>query len=317
MTDLSAIQDTVIDGYHVDRGLRQLQMLELDLLKELLRVCQKHQLRVWADSGTLLGAVRHHGFIPWDDDIDVAMPRPDYDRLAEIAPSEFQHPYFLQTTYTDPLHVRGHAQLRNSMTTAILEAEYDLDINQGIFIDIFPLDGVPDDEGHQERDKAETRRLLDVMRMNRPFSLPVTWNPAKMWRYCRRRSEALAYLRQHRLTNEDCFRRFEDILRSVDYETASRVGTLGFWYRRFKAHAIYDGTLMMKFEDIEIPVPVGYDALLRIFFGDNYMTPIHEATAHAAMIYDTERPYTEVQARLRREHSWVKDFVKEITKRLK
>ena len=177
MIDISNIQDTTIDGYHVSKRLRQLQMLELDLLKELLRVCDKHHLRIFADSGTLLGAVRHQGFIPWDDDIDMAMPRPDYDRLAEIASTEFKHPYFFQNTYTDPLHVRGHAQLRNSETTAILETEYNLDINQGIFIDIFPLDGVPDDEAQQEKDKLETKRLLNVMRMNRPFELPVTQLP--------------------------------------------------------------------------------------------------------------------------------------------
>jgi lipopolysaccharide cholinephosphotransferase len=261
--------------------------------------------------------VRHQGFIPWDDDIDMAMPRPDYDRLAEIASTEFKHPYFFQNTYTDPLHVRGHAQLRNSETTAILETEYDLDINQGIFIDIFPLDGVPDDEAQQEKDKEETKRLLNVMRMNRPFELPVTWNPMKMWRYYRERQQALSYLKQNHMTNEDCFKRFEDTLRANNYDTSARVGTLAFYYRRYKVHSIYDGVVMMKFEDIEIPAPAEHDKLLRIFFGDNYMTPIHEAAAHTGLIFDTQHQYKEVQAELRKQHSWWKDFWKEIKKRVR
>lgn len=317
MIDISNVHETVIDGYSVDRRLRQLQMLELDILKELLRVCDKHHLRIFADSGTLLGAVRHQGFIPWDDDIDMAMPRPDYDRLAEIASTEFKHPYFFQNTYTDPLHVRGHAQLRNSETTAILETEYDLDINQGIFIDIFPLDGVPDDEAQQEKDKLETKRLLNVMRMNRPFELPVTWNPMKMWRYYKERQQALNYLKQNHMTNEDCFKCFEDTLRANNYEKCSKVSTLAFCYRRFKVHSIYDDVVMMKFEDIEIPAPVEHDKLLRIFFGDNYMTPIHEASYHTGLIFDVERPYPIVQAELRQQHSWWKDFWKEIKKRVR
>jgi lipopolysaccharide cholinephosphotransferase len=317
MIDVSNIKGIERDGYFIDKRLRQLQMVELDLLKELLRVCNKHNLRVFADSGTLLGAVRHGGFIPWDDDIDVVMPRPDYDKLATVATQEFCHPYFFQNTYTDPLHVRGHAQLRNSETTAILEEEYDLDINHGVFLDIFPLDGVPDNEIQQVKDKKETRRLLSVMRQNRPFKLPVTWNPMKMFHHYTDYKAALNYLNRNNLTNKECFCLLEDILRKTSYETAPKVGSLGYGYRLFRNRNIYEDTIMIMFESIEIPIPIGYKRLLRDMYGESYMTPIKGGASHTGLIYDAERPYPVVQAELRKEHSWLKDFWKEIKKRLR
>ena len=141
------IAEEIRCGYKVTQQMKEIWAVELDLLSEFDRVCTKYNIKYFACGGTLLGAIRHHGFIPWDDDIDLAMARKDYEKLCEVAPKEFVHPYFFQTEYTDPGSLRGHAQLRNSITTGILKEEYPLrkKINQGIFIDIFPLDGVPED----------------------------------------------------------------------------------------------------------------------------------------------------------------------------
>ena len=134
-------------GFTVTKKMKEVWAVELDLLAELLRVCNKNNIKIFASGGTMLGAVRHQGFIPWDDDIDMMMFRDDYERLCEIAGSEFQYPYFFQTEYTDPGSLRGHAQLRNSLTTGILESELGKrKFNQGIFLDIFPLDVVTDNE---------------------------------------------------------------------------------------------------------------------------------------------------------------------------
>ena len=81
-------------GYEVSAKMKKIWAVELDLLAKFIDVCNKHELNYFVDGGTLLGAVRHKGFIPWDDDVDVIMPREDYDKLFEIAAQEFQYPYF-------------------------------------------------------------------------------------------------------------------------------------------------------------------------------------------------------------------------------
>ena len=150
MADLSLefpedfFREEIRDGYKVSEKMKKVWAVELDLLNKLLEVCQKYELKCFADAGTLLGAVRHKGFIPWDDDIDVVMFREDYEKLRAVAQEEFKEPYFFQCAYSDDNYIRGHAQLRNSDTTAFLyrEVRRKVERNYGIFIDIFILDGV-------------------------------------------------------------------------------------------------------------------------------------------------------------------------------
>lgn len=140
----------------------------LDLLVEFDRVCKKNNVTYFLDGGTLLGAVRHKGFVPWDDDVDVIMLRADYDKLCSIAETEFVEPYFWQTNYTDPGSARRHAQLRNSQTTAILTEEMDGCIpiaafNQGVFLDVFIFDEVPDDEEELKGFRKELQCHINIL----------------------------------------------------------------------------------------------------------------------------------------------------------
>ena len=141
--------------------MKEIWAVELDLLAEFQRVCEKYNLKYYASGGTLLGAVRHKGFIPWDDDIDVEMFREDYVKLCEVGPKEFNKPYVFQNEYTESGSLRGFSKLRNSQTTAMYSHEkrkcyegYD----KGIFIDIFPLDSILDDPAQQEKKKKKADR---------------------------------------------------------------------------------------------------------------------------------------------------------------
>lgn len=118
--------------------VRQAQLITLRILKIVDQVCEKHNLDYWIEGGTLLGAVRNGGFIPWDDDLDIAMPREDYEKFLEIAPKELPEDLFIQNLETTPLAGNTWTQIkdRNSRMVIDRKAKY----HQGIYIDIFPCD---------------------------------------------------------------------------------------------------------------------------------------------------------------------------------
>ncbi len=124
--------------------LRALQLSELEILLEFQRICQKHDLQYFLTAGTLLGAVRHKGFIPWDDDIDVMMLRPDFERFKVVCRDELDEAYFYQDEETDPNYPFYFAKLRKNGTKVIEPMLKDIAMHSGQYIDIFPLDGCPD-----------------------------------------------------------------------------------------------------------------------------------------------------------------------------
>ena len=124
--------------------LRQEQLRMIDLLDEIDRICKKHQIHYWLSSGTLLGAVRHQGFIPWDDDLDIEMFEDDYKRLLQVMPQELPDHLALQSHETDPNYIYPYAKLRDRNSYLEEFCIYDRYFKEkGIFIDIFPMIKIP------------------------------------------------------------------------------------------------------------------------------------------------------------------------------
>jgi lipopolysaccharide cholinephosphotransferase len=125
-----------------DKTLNKLHQVLLEILDEFVRICDKHNLVYFMVGGTFLGAVRHSGFIPWDDDMDLGMPRSDYEKFIEIAKKELNKKYYLDCFQTNEDYHLPYAKIKKNKTVFDEERTHHLNNHKGIFIDIFPLDNV-------------------------------------------------------------------------------------------------------------------------------------------------------------------------------
>ena len=287
----SFLEEEVRCDYTVSKEMKKVWAVELDLLAEFQRVCKLHNLKYSVCGGTLLGAIRHKGFIPWDDDIDVMMMRDEYEKLCKLA-NEFKHPYFFQTEETDSGSLRGHAQLRNSQTTGILkhELKWKRPFNQGIFIDIFPLDNCPDNQtifklgGYLSKFLKKCSSLfanISVRHDNKNDNVFVRllhkiFYPINKW------------------LMDVFYHAFEFVVKNIGNKKSSRVSMLSVFYfmeKMKRKKAWMESLTEVPFENITVSVPASYEEVLTSFFGDWHQF-VKGGSLHGGAYFDTEKPYT-------------------------
>ena len=293
------LNEEIIDGHLVSAETKKLWAVEMDLAKKLLEVCAKYDLKIWADGGTLLGAVRHKGFIPWDDDMDFVMMRDDYRKLMEIGPREFHEPYFFQSFYNDAHSWVGLVKIRRSDTTMI-EAGYQnhKDFNRGVFIDVLALDAFPNNIGEytsEYKKIIKLSHLLQNYRMVNPKKYPfrIKLRHLLISIYVKFRGSSLLYKKMDELLSKNNIKD-NDSYALIELFALERTELCKI--KKRNKHC-YEETIMIPFQDMQIPVPKGYHELLTALYGD-YMIPVKGWALHDVLYFNCERPYTEVMKEL-------------------
>ena len=271
-----------------DELLSRIKSIERELLKQFIEVCEKEGLQYFLVGGTCLGAVRHKGFIPWDDDIDVALPRPDYEKFLSVAPSHLGSNVFLQTFGTDPEYVYNFAKLRDSSTTFIETMLSRLNINHGVYIDIFPLDGGGSSTESTcalfKKIKKYTRRIsLCYYKADRTFSEKVKYGIKKVI-YCGSSISESVKMR-------------EKLYKTYDYGSSAWVANYGGGWgeREIMPRDVFGKGVQGTFEGLNVMLPENYDEYLTRLYGD-YMTPPpveKRAAHHHFTVIDLDKPYRE------------------------
>lgn len=268
--------------------MTELQEKEFELLRLFVGLCEQLKLRYYLVCGSALGAVKYRGFIPWDDDVDVALPREDYEMFLSKAPDLVPEGIFLQNYRTDPEYPGLGSKLRNSRTTFIEKEAMKIPMNHGIFIDIFPLDGYPEPIREQRRFERQKwfwyrRRytaLIPVLHRDPGLTLRSiarqtfgVYTPSA--KACRQ-TEAL--FARYPLSESRLWCNFANSMKKVEYMPCE----------------IYGDGVFAAFEGLRVRIPANFDAYLRRKYGDYTLDPPKKAqTASHGYIIDTQRPYTE------------------------
>lgn len=293
----SFYEEEIRCDFRVSKQIKEIWAVELDLLEELRRVCLKHDLRFAAEGGTLLGAVRHKGFIPWDDDIDILMPRNDYDKLCKVASSEFKHPYFLENFYSNGF-AYGNSKLMNLDTTGYENPTANA---HGLFIDIFPYDNIPDEEDlarQQNDEKIKYRKEFDrISYCNRAF---VYGEKASALRRVLRFLLHYVYKIQGKTISSAYYKALYDkyvrVMSKYKDTQTKYSGTLCCYETDIKDMVLNSDLNDLKevdFEFLKIPIVAHYDETLTRLYG-NWNEVVKGTAWHSFIVVDTRRSYLDV-----------------------
>jgi len=268
--------------------LRKVQLTQLEILKEIDFLCKKNSIQYFLIGGSAIGAVRHKGFIPWDDDIDLGMMRKDYQKFINICQRDLEKKYFLQTNETDKLYPHYYAKIRKNNTTFIEEGTRELGaaIHQGVFVDIFPLDNISNQKIIAFLHFKLVHLFISISSTyakNYPKSrikkyLKLFFAKSILFFFSKTTLDRLAYKLSTRLIEKST------------YNVVNFYGRHGL--KEMVPKHYYNNGIQLEFEAFKFPVPEKWEKFLTHIYGDFMRIPNKsQREIHSVTNVDLEKSY--------------------------
>jgi lipopolysaccharide cholinephosphotransferase len=255
--------------------LRKVQLVQLRILKELHRICVKYNIKYFLSDGTLIGAVRHHGFIPWDDDLDVGMLREEYERFCCVCKDELPGEYFLQNMDTDPGYAAPFAKLMLNGTEWIEHSHVKCEKHNGINIDIFPYDCIPFNKTKQIWHHRVFIILYYACRLKKRYIHDINVTAKKF---------LIVFILSHLFPYNILSKLLKKTIVKYNYlnETDNCIVTKfgGSYSKNQNPKTAFTNLILAGFEDSLFYIPAAFDSVLKNLFGDYITIPP-----------ESERPY--------------------------
>lgn len=274
------------DDFYIEPMMKCAWAAQLEVLQVVQQICEKHNIRYFVADGTLLGAVRHKGYIPWDDDLDICMLRQDYERFLTLAPAEFTGDYCIISPYTRLDYDLTFARICNASSVSYsaerLHAFHGFPYVAGV--DILPLDTIPTSSGARDAFFELYSLVFSSCRLCQEKPSEVMDILPDLEELCH-----TAIDRTGNIFNQLC-RLSDTISQSYKNENSPYLSRVALHNeeKQLLQKNWYSDCIWMPFENIMVPVPVGYDQILTAIYGD-YMTPVRGAAAHDYPFYEQQR----------------------------